>query len=361
MKSRFFLFMSISALMLFTVGCSNDGEGLIEPSSTGTPGMLEIKLVGNTEGMTRAAVEGDLLDNEKLINDYTVFIFNESSNLLEKKQQQTGDGIARIENLSTGTSKKVVVLTNLPAGFPVINEGDPYSTLENAALELPSHSFDEIQNELAGMIMYGETVGVVISATSVNEATVNVSRLAAKITLSSLLINPNPGLDPTLFKITGISVQRAVNSVFAHGKTPGGAEIAGGFTTSTSTKQYGFLLDEVDFSFPTADAQPMSVPHAFYVFPNTGAGVDVNNCTLLTLEAQYANGAPFYYPIPINAVVKNDQDSTFIKSNHNYIVQITLKDIANGSTTPEELLERAALDVEIVIKDWTDINQIEEW
>lgn len=371
MKLRNLLFVGISALMLFAVGCSNDDEREVDQRLSGAPGVLQVKLNDIAAVVTRGVAGSDLAANELLVNNYMVYVFNESTGLLEKSVLQDGGNVmTTVEDLSTGTTKKVAVVTNIPEGadtYFTLAEGTAYSSLEALVIEYFDQDFGKIQTEKKGMIMSGEKAGVIISATTANAVEVDVHRVAAKITLADLKINPKIAYTSGDFKVLGISIQRAVSDITVKGEKTETTELLGGISAiDLSVATESPFFEEVNISFTETNTNVLTSSHVYYVLPHNGDGVTIENCTLLTLKAQYGDGEPFYYPIPINAVIndpvdEDNQDASFIKGNHNYNVYVTLKDITNGSTNPEELLERADLDVTIKIVDWTDINQYEEW
>ena len=112
-----------------------------------------------------------------------------------------------ITGLVAGT-KKVVVVANVPSAitFP---DSINYGWFEDAGNVI---DLDTQATTADGLFMSGEDT-VVLSANTVSEATIPISRVVAKVKLGTLTIAPEAGHDAAKFALTKVMVMKARSSV----------------------------------------------------------------------------------------------------------------------------------------------------
>lgn len=358
MKTKFYLLVSILTLSFAAVGCSDNNSD--DQGQQGAPGSLKISLMGETyRSSSRAAAA---LPNESTVTHYTVYVFNNSTGILEKVHDVSNSTLTTtIQGLPTGSAKKIAVVANAPAGLLNLDEGDYYSDLQ--AISVALSSLDPATMATTGFLMVGETASpVTLSTTTTTSVQVHVKRLAAKLIVGNVTMNL-PGdseYDMTDFTITGVSVQRGIMGTTIMGAAPTTPAFAGGIQSTTSTTEYAFLKDAKSITFTDTDAgRTQNVGAVYYVLPNAIA----DNCTMITFSATY-EGTDYYLPVKINYIAisgDNAPDGSFIKSNYTYTLNLTLTQLGVGSTDPDEPLTVADLDVEVIISGWNTIIQNETW
>lgn len=341
MKRLFFL-TSIVAL-LCSACSSNDDDSSPGSPETGAKASLTVTLGGTKSNETRGVGNPTQVE-ENTINTFTVYVF--ANNRLEKAEIGSTGLSLFVDGLTTGT-KKVVVIANTPAGYtnPILEEGDPYSDLANAA------NYINLDNQTAGpthnLVMSGEAdVTLQSEATGTNNVTIPISRIVAKIILGEITIDPAAGVDPLLFELTGVAIIKAkslssvgIPSVVT--AQPFYSGIEGMTVDGIYIKPYlyeSITLTDHDERF-------------FYVFVNSDGGGDDEEATLLTLEGTY-DGEIMYFPFRLPAIARNTQ----------HTVDITLRRLGTGSPDPETPSDPATLTVTITPQNWVVVpTQEVEW
>ena len=243
---------------------------------------------------------------ENKLHNVTVFVFN-SNGTLDKKHTFAPNQISEtITGLVAGT-KKVVVVANVPSAitFP---DSINYGWFEDAGNVI---DLDTQATTADGLFMSGEDT-VVLSANTVSEATIPISRVVAKVKLGTLTIAPEAGHDAAKFALTKVMVMKARSSVKmglpSVDYTPDA--FYGGMQGDKSTVKT-YLAETIS----TGDY----ANRYFYVLPSDNGD---GNTTLITLAGTY-DGQPVYFPFRINDTVGSDgapSDGTFIRRNSVYVV-----------------------------------------
>lgn len=328
-----------------TNGLHGEGEGMMRVSLAGSSG-------------TRAVVEpGD----DSRIYDFRVYVFAANSGALEKAVQgNIEDEVTEISGLNTSTTKKVVVLTNLGAeeNYPAVsNYADFTTTIQPILLDRQT---PELANS-NGYIMSGISENpITLTPDVVVKEMIAVKRVVARISLASITVSPEAGTDISNFRITGVSVQRVASELtLSPVRSYYGEYHYGGFgSTGEELEVTSFLADDLEIEGGIVADKKYEFNNYFLVFPN---GNEEGNATLLTIRGEL-DGELIYYPIKVNyregAV---NTDGYFVESNKHYQLNVTLKNIQDGTTDPEVPGEDADLEVEIVVEDWEVITQNEIW
>ncbi len=353
MKSKNYLFMGACALALTFTSCSNHDENVVLP--TAGDGSLQIVLAGTESTSLRATSEST--PDENKINHFTVYVFDTDNNILEASVPGVVGGPTVVSGLSTGFSKKIVVVANQPSTFPIFNPGDDYEDFATAqaAISLSYQSPENVGTN--GLVMYGEIEDIVLSPTGTNTVTVPVKRVAAKVTLGKVTLIPAEDYEVDRFELMAVSIQRAVTSTDIFGNKRSNT-MWGGQLGSWNNAVQDFLMDEISYDFEVGI--PREFKNFFYVLPNT----DLDSCTLITLTAKY-DGVVRHFPIRINDTLgsgNSNTDGTLINSNHSYVINLTINNLGEGTEDPDTPPETANLNVVVEVQGWElDIIQNVIW
>lgn len=367
------LFASLSALIL--AGCSKNKF----PENPEGVGSIRVSIQGDARQDSR--ITGPSTPNpavEGVVSNFTVFVFNYTSGELEKSEQfaVTGDNYtAQINNLSTGTEKRVVAYVNVPGDMD-LSTVKTYSDLRQNILTLDSQYADNIAT--IGLFMSGETTDpVILKASEQNNVTINVKRRVAKVILRSLQVTPTADAQLAEFALQGVSVQKArvtatpIGTILAaQGEATdnyagGIASPAGATPNFTLTKAY--LLDTINAPTITPNTNLITsdaYEKYFYVLPNDNTN---NNATLMAIYGTYGSTPQAaYYPFVVNGISNstdgNSTDGTYIQSNKIYALDVTLSRLNLPSEDPNIVPSEVVLNVTITPQDWdVTLNQKVEW
>lgn len=320
------LYLTVAAFTGFAItlaACSQNEQ--VTDEVQGQPATLTVSIQGGNSDASVRSTGVVTNTDENTVSSFSVYVYNQPSNILEKKQDFTSVLIGTVTGLTTG-DKKIVVVANAPAAYASL-AANTYSALNTNMFDLDTQT---TSNNLA---MSGETTTTL--GTSTNTVSVNISRVVAKVQLGTVTISPNPGNTGTLV-LNKVYIMRAKST--SNMGTPTiatGSSFYGGMTGTTSTTVQTFLSENY------APLEPTTNPAYFYVFPNDNTG---NNSTLITLEGTY-DGTTTYYPFVIN-------DGTYISRNTYYTINVTLKETGSGSSDPEAPVSPATLDITVVPQNW---------
>lgn len=350
-KRSLWLFCTgLSALAVLAVSCNKD-KGAVPPS--GETASLTVTLSGQTaQGRAVAptgSTEADALKAaENRLKNVTVFVFNDNGTL-DKKQAFASDDLSEtITGLIAGP-KKIVVAANVPDGitFPDGINYDWFADPKNVI------NLDSQSPETNGLFMSGEETAT-LSANTVTEKTIPVSRVVAKVKLGTITLEPEAGHDPAKFSLQRVAVMKARGSALmgipSVAYTP---DLFYGGMAGDKSVEKSYLAENIT----TGDY----ANRYFYVLPSDN---DDNNATLLTLVGTY-DGKTTYFPFRINDKVGSDgatSDGKFILRNNVYTVNVKLKRLGGGSSDPEVPADPASLTVTVEPQPWeTELIQNVEW
>jgi len=345
-------------LVLASLAACSDNEINENEKGNEEKASITVTLKGETLASSKATGNSATIDDEtderKIVN-FKVYVFNYSNGSLEKSVDGVvTDGVAEttlVDGLNTAGTKRVVVVANVPAGFPTINN---YANFETATFDLGLQ--DPANRATTGLVMSGESGQLTLTgATDPDPVSVSIKRVVAKIELGSITITPDPG-HTAPFVLTGVSIQKAKSSanigpvtIISNGPLYGG--YAG---TESLVPTPNYLADAI--STDADNGSPKTFDNFFYVFPNE------DDETLMTIIGTY-NGSTTYFPFRINMVAgEQNADGTLIKRNTRYILNVTLKELGNGTTDPDFPTDPAAIDVTITTEGWEGpLTQDVEW
>ena len=346
-----------ASILLLATACSDRDK------NEQTPGEGSIVVSLNGEKINQRAT-GPTTDNEtderKIVN-FRIYVFNNSSGAVEKVVNgEVTDGKPNpttITGLNILTSKKIVVLANIPDGYGAVSH---YSDFETYMLDLNTQT--PHNRATKGLAMSGESEEFTLTNEDVNGTpkgiSVTIKRVVAKVKLESILISPTSGR-AGVFELTSVSIQKAKSLA-----TIGPVDIAsskpyyGGIASTESTVQASYLIDNFTTTPPTGTTE--ITDNYFYVFPNEVEGEE----TLMTISGTY-DGAVMHFPFQINAIASEGggtADGKLIKRNTQYQLAVTLRNLGGGSTDPDVPGEEADVEIIVTTEGWEGpLTQNVEW
>ena len=203
--------------------------------------------------------------------------------------------------------------------------------------------------------MLGSTTGKDFTAGTETEAEIALSRLVARVSISSVktAFDPVGRFKDATFKVDAIYLKNADSSVNAD-KT-GSVPINGGHEGAVVTK---YLYEAV--TGHTANTE-LTTPYYFYTFPN----VDSSKPTKLIIKGLFdadgsgSTSAPIarYYPITINKKQANTTisggagtDKGSIAANTRYVLTAVIK--GEGAADDKTDIDPATLQLTVTVADW---------
>lgn len=331
-------------LALALLGACSKNE--MNELGNGEEASITITLKGENLSSKATGSTSDTETDERKIVNYKVYVFSYNSGVLEKEVDGiVSNGVAgstQIDGLNTAGTKRVVVVANLPAGFPAIDNYDDFGT---AAFDLGLQN--PANRAITGLVMSGESSELTLTSGSPVPVTVSIKRIVAKIELGSVTITPEAG-HTEAFVLTQVSIQKAKSNANIGPVTiVSNAPFYGGLsgTESSVPNPDNYLLDAISTDQP--NGSPKVFDNFFYVFPNDEVGAE----TLLTITGTY-KGNITHFPFRINSIVSSTADGTLIKRNTRYILNVTLKKLGSGTTDPDTPGDPAAIEVTVTTEGW---------
>lgn len=349
----------LAALGLLATGCSK-GDPINDSGNIPDSGTASIHVSIKGETASTRAIGTPSADDEKTVHSFTVYVFNNSTGVLEASETFTEGFEGTVEGLGVASQKKVVVFVNRPEGFPSISNYSDFAGA-SAMISLSTQVPGDFQTK--GLFMSGESENpVTLSTESVVTVPVTVRRLTAKVRLGALTVIPADNLSLDDFTLTGVSVQRARDKYDVLGvpRTSGFGYIGGVQPSGAESARADYLNELYTLPGNYQSGTNLTPNVYFYVFPNDNTN---NNSTLLNLYGTY-KGNEVYFPFHINDQVGtggSTTDGKWIQRNKIYTLNVTLKKIGSGGEDPNVPNEQVSMDVGITVEDWEDelIQEIE--
>lgn len=357
MKKKFFL-LSIIILVFLAVGCSKD-------EAIGEKELLNTEMSVSIEGATTTRAVGTPTQaEENAVYSFTVYVFNNSTGVLEASETFTNGLTGTITGLGVASKKKVVVLVNRPSNYPTISS---YADFSNAAsmIDLETQVLNAENSQ--GLFMSGqaeEPLTLSVSDPSKNKVTITVKRVTAKVKLGALTVTPSAGLSLDKFVLTGVSVQRARDKadVFGLLRTTGFDYVGGVSSLGSALAQVDYLNELYALPENYTSGSALSPNIYFYVFPNDNTdGVS----TLLNIYGSY-DGKTLHYPFEINSKASTENgdstDGNWIQPNKVYALNVTLRKIASGGDNPDVPNDEVGMEVTVTVANWEgELTQNVAW
>ena len=271
--------------------------------------------------------------DEARINNYQVYVFDDGGVL----ESYTNQASSEIVLDCTAGAKTVAVLTNAPS----MNDVTTLSVLASKVSLLSDNS--------GGSFVMAGQQAVTVSADK--EVTVTVSRLVAKVKLSSLQVEfEAPQYRALPFKVAAVYlINVPAETKYFSGISP---SVWYNKQKYVSTDANALIYDDMKNTAVGASS-PYSSVNTFYCYPNPSTQDSFSTTwsarhTRLVVEA-YLGTAKYYYPVTLPALEKN----------RIYDVKLTIT--MPGTSTPDEEVDKYAADFSITVKSWdTGASVVEE-
>jgi len=367
MKKENFLCAALMAVALLC-SCSNVANGPNEEQS----GTLKLTVTGTP--VSRATGEVPTQADENTVASVTVGLFDHTSHVATSITEGTlTSGAITISNVPASTTQDVIVVANAPSGaFAGATTLDAFRAKTMALTQTSKN-----------LPMSGEVTGTAIKVGSTVSATVNISRLVARVQLASLNTN---------FSSTGAYANASftLDSVFvykANGTSAVGI-VSTGTQLVTTNPLYGFGMKIVDGGSvipaatglfdalsPSKDitSDAYTTKYYYYTFENYyPKGIDENSklsATKLVLAGTFypdkndkTKSYHVYYPVVVNrdqtgtTIDNTSVNNTGIQRNNIYSIAATISGI--GVSSPADFIEPSNLNVQVTVSDWNlTVNQ----
>lgn len=357
MKTNMYVFVACLATFFFASCSKETSEPTPQPGEKSA--RLELALEGTKTVNGRAT--GDALPtSEGNIKTIAVGVFNTSDGsvnvIAEPTVVQSGSELAAI-NCTPGTVDIIVVANAPTQTFAGVMKKSDFIA---KTVQLSTTQDSNIQKS-DNLPMSGEATGIALTAGKAKELTISLSRLVARISISSITtaFDPNGAYKSATFKpekvflYNAMSTSPVIPTTQPVATTPiHGATAPGGIYTAGTT----WLLDNTTTG---AANTAYTTPHWFYTFANDGKTTP----TKFVISGQFdADGAgagtaeTVYYPIVVNKAQagtiisgSGNGDST-IKRNSEYKLTAIIK--SKGVNDPAIEIAPATLTLTVNVADW---------
>lgn len=354
------LYLSVACIAtLFLASCSKETHS--EPTSQlgEKSARLEIVLAG-TKTVNGRATGGALPTSEDNIKTIAVGVFDNTTgvvNVIAEPTIASGTTLTSI-NCTPGTCD-IIIVANAPTGTfaGVMNKNDFIA--KTTSLSVTATSQVQASDNLP---MSGEKTRVAMTAGGIVTERINLSRLVARISISSIKTDFDPNgsyanatfTPQHLFLYNAMSASTVVPTAQPQGTLPihGGDGNATGCAVVTGNE---YLFDAITSTANT----PYTAPHWFYTFANDGATTPATATKFVisgTFDAGGSSPETVYYPIVVNKsqagtiITGTGGGNSKIERNTEYKLTATIK--GKGVPTPGENIDPATLTLTVDVADW---------
>lgn len=362
MKTNMYVLVGCFAILLFASCSKETTDATPQPGEKSA--RLELVLAG-TKTVNGRATGGALPTSEDKINTLAVGVFNSddgSVNVISEPSIGSGNKLSNI-NCTPG-KVDIVIVANAPAGTfaGVMNKSDFVAK----TVLLSATATSQVQGS-DNLPMSGEETNVVMAPGATISKTINLSRLVARVSISSIktAFDPNGAYKDATFKPEKLFLYNAMSaSTVTPGAQPAGTlPIHGGDGDKTSCTVVTGNEHLFDALTGTANNSAYTTPHWFYTFANDGATTPATATKFViagTFDADGSGSAAtaetVYYPIVVN---KSQAGTSFtgtgtgnskIERNTDYQLSATIK--GKGVSTPGENIDPTVLTLTVSVKGW---------
>lgn len=353
---RFFLATAMFVAVL--TGCSKDDGGQSLYKETKIEGLIKLSVLVDTskpiyyQGQTKA-FGADHIDGsyDKIISTLDVFVFDKSTGALDGFKSFKGDELTSLSDLEI---KSKVGLKNIYAVANVASSLWQGVTSETKFLEVQSNLKDE---DYKRFIMSGYAESNISNSTTVS---IEISRLVCRIVVKDIKVD---------FSSTPYSGMKLENVKVYLTNVNGNIKVAGGQLPNQILKlnALGYksedcsnskIIDLLCNQLGDISSSGITQPYYFYTYENLLSDETPNDkYTRLVVQGDL-DGKTYYYPININRENygwSDNIDHKGIKRNSSYTYSITIT--RPGSLTPEDMVDFAALSLNLIVDDWKVIPE----
>lgn len=361
MKSNRYLWVLLATTTLTMGACSN-GDDNSAPLSQEKTAQVQLTLEGVKVANTKAngTTTPTQADENKLLR-YTVAIFN-SDESVNTIQTLIGTNTSPTLSCKPAAACTGVVVANA--------KSDTYFAGVTTKTEFMAKTVALADGQtstalpMSGDVKSSSNTTFTLAAGNNTGMTVELSRLVARISISSIATNfdANGQYAQASFQPTNIFIRDAQAAVIpqtgdATTTTPSTAAfLTGNYAGSTSRASY--LTEAISTTAMSGTASYSANKYWFYLFPNSST----NNPTALVIEGIFKATSDdaettVYYPIIINKTQLNTNisggtgtTSGNISRNTLYTLTATIRSI--GTTSPTGNIDPASLNITINVANW---------
>lgn len=364
MKKENFLCAALMAVALLC-SCSNVANGPNEEQS----GTLKLTVTGTP--VSRATGEVPTQADENTVASVTVGLFDHTSHVATSITEGTlTSGAITISNVPASTTQDVIVVANAPSeAFAGATTLDAFRAKTMALTQTSKN-----------LPMSGEVTGTAIKVGSTVSATVNISRLVARVQVTSISTNFSKvgAYANATFTLDKVFLYNAASTSAVGILASGTQLVTSNFVHGYDGTKVGYssLLDQL--STPQAITSTAYTAKYYYYafenyFPTVSGGITEGNKTSATKlvlagtfcpDAVNASGTTYYvyYPVVVNrnqtgtTIDNTSVNNTGIQRNNIYSIAATISGI--GVSSPAEFIEPSNLNVQVTVSDWNlTVNQ----
>ena len=317
------IIIASAVAILLMASCTKDGDCTSCPDAdqqteqSREQGTLRVSMAFPEDAQTKAITAYTTVQPyEKAVNKIQLLVFDNAGRL--NAYRNLGTSTTASITTTTGT-KKIWAVINGPDLSSVATE----STLKSKTVSLASNS----TSASTGFVMAGYTSCAL--TTSGTSASISVSRLTARIALTSVS-NNLPSVYPTLTvkKVYAVNVVGSQNLAGTMGASPS--------LNMGSDKGDAATLLSKTISQPVSrgGSYTPSTPNLFYAYSNGSS-----TKTRLVVEAE-VSGQTYYYPVTISSLERNKA----------YTVAVNILNL--GSDSPDKPVEKGSVNVTVSVAGW---------
>lgn len=345
-------YIVLCSIILCLQACS---KGYNDPSNE-VNASLQINIAG-TATHTKATAPS-LPSEEDKINTLAVGIFNaDGTTNVIAEPTLSGTAVSKI-NCNPGNCD-IIVVANAPSGVFIGVTNKTEFLNRTISLDCTTSEGKQLSNNLP---MSGETDGVTLKVGLIAQATVNLSRLVAKVSVNSIktAFDSKGQYANATFKTDRIFLYNACgrSKTATNDQTMPDAPtwLSGGVVNNgVWEKETEYLLDELSTAQST-----VPTPYWFYTFSNTTNG----RPTKLVISGFFDADGPgvnygerrVYYPIIVNKaqtgtdITGSGGGTSTVLRNRDYAITATIKGV--GVESPEDNMEPVNVQLSVTVADW---------
>jgi hypothetical protein len=359
---------------LFALSCSTEEEKFDSEKTA----ELSLTISGSPAGTVSRST--GIVSSEGTINRIAIGVFNSDGSLNVVSEYAAGNltdngngSYSATLNCSPANGCSIVAVANAPVNtFAGVNTKTAFLS-KTVDLQLTANGVntDQLSTNLP---MSGESGSINFTANLTTNASVNLSRLVARVALNnvSTAFDPAGQYASATFKVTKVFLYNALKtSKVATGDAsttfPSSPQYYHGGTVSGNvwTDGLDFLRDDLSSPAEVNASTPYATSHFFYAFPNPSSNTTKTKLVIAGVFDQDGSGSAYgeetvYYPIVINknqsgtTITENSTSQTgrtgYIDRNTIYNLTATIK--GKGVSDPAQDIEPADLSLTVTVADW---------
>lgn len=328
------LILAATAVLVFLCSCSKQDNEIIESLNGGLVNVSFVDEPSTTRAFfgTTAAAESW----EKTLSSMTIFVFNNSGNLLIRRAFSSAEltdkrATFSIPGVTAGNSCDFYVVANIAAP-EVANKTGLLAFLENTPVSY-NGTFVEVSTKgkrSGGFVLSGNTIQTIAAAGTTTNVPVTLKRTVAKVAIEITPSAAFGSLYSGAIRVDNITIKKAAAQTPVFQPTT----VNAGSRTFTSTQM--------------SNSAAGKFQNLFYLYENEALAA--GNRVVATITATYDSDGNFSTPagqMPVTYDVELTGDNGAIKRNGYYRMAININGLAGSDCT-----------MSITVADWeTPVTQ----